>query len=547
MPVITFDYEDFLNLLGYKISKEELISRIPMIGADFDKIEDNKISIEFFPNRPDLASVEGIARASRAFFGFELGLKNYEIENSDIVINVDNSVKNIRPYVSCSLVKNITMTDELISSLMDLQEKLHFGIGRNRKKVAIGVHNFEPIKPPFTYKAVDPDSVEFVPLAKIESMTLNEILRKHEKGIDYSYLLDGFKKYPLIVDSLDNVLSFPPIINGTLTEITPFTKDLFIDVTGNSMNSINYALNIITTALAERGGIIYNTRIKYDEVSYISPNLNPKKRELSINYVNKILGTNLSVNEVTKSLQKMGYNTEIISENQINIFIPSWRFDILHEIDLVEDVSVGYGYDKFEIDYPKSLTYGSFLNNYEFFNVLRNIMIGLGYNEVTTFTLSNEKIEFEKMNKEIGKRVEIINPISEEYTCLRSNLIPSLLTILKENRHHSLPQKIFELGIVVNKDYKNEYNLAAVKMDAKSNFSDCKSIVDAVMRDIGKKYEIDEKNHPAFIPGRCASIINNDKEIGYFGELHPKTIIQFDLEHPIIGFEIKTENIKIEK
>ena len=313
------------------------------------------------------------------------------------------------------------------------------------------------------------------------------------------------------------------------------------------MNSINYALNIITTALAERGGVIYNTMIKYDEVSYISPNLNPKKRELSINYVNKILGTNLSVNEVTKSLQKMGYNTEIISENQINIFIPSWRFDILHEIDLVEDVSVGYGYDKFEIDYPKSLTYGSFLNNYEFFNVLRNIMIGLGYNEVTTFTLSNEKIEFEKMNKEIGKRVEIINPISEEYTCLRSNLIPSLLTILKENRHHSLPQKIFELGIVVNKDYKNEYNLAAVKMDAKSNFSDCKSIVDAVMRDIGKKYEIDEKNHPAFIPGRCASIINNDKEIGYFGELHPKTIIQFDLEHPIIGFEIKTENIKIEK
>jgi len=547
MPVITFDYEDFLNLLGYKISKEELINRLPMIGADFDKIEDNKISIEFFPNRPDLASVEGIARASRAFFGFELGLKNYEIKNSDIIINVDNSVKNIRPYVSCALVKNIIMTDELISSLMDLQEKLHFGIGRNRKKIAIGVHNFEPVKPPFTYKAVDPNLVEFVPLGKIESMTLNEILRKHEKGIDYSHLLDGFKKYPLIVDSLENVLSFPPIINGILTEVTPFTTDLFIDVTGNNMNSINYALNIITTALAERGGSIFNTMVKYDDVSYISPNLNPKKRELSIDYVNKILGTNMNVNKVTKSLQKMGYNTEIISEHQINIMIPSWRFDILHEIDLVEDVSVGYGYDKFEIDYPKSLTYGSFLKNFNFFNALRNIMIGLGYNEVTTFTLSNEKIEFEKMNDKISERVQIINPISEEYTCLRTNLIPSLLNILKENRHHSLPQKIFELGIVVDKDYKNQYNLAAVKMDAKSNFSDCKSTIDAVMRDIGKKYVIDEKKHSAFIQGRCASIIHNDKEIGYFGELHPKTIVKFDLEHPIIGFEIQTGNIKIEK
>ena len=544
MPVITFDYEDFINLLGYKISKEELINKLPMIGADFDKIDGNEISIEFFPNRPDLASVEGIARASRAFFGFEIGLKNYAINNSKIVINVDSSVKNIRPFVSCALVKNITMTDELISSLMDLQEKLHFGIGRNRNKVAIGVHNFEPIKPPFTYKAVDPNSVEFVPLAKIESMTLNEILKKHEKGIEYAYLLNEFDKYPLIVDSLDNVLSFPPIINGILTEVTPFTTDLFIDVTGNSMNSINYALNIITTALAERGGIIYNTTVRYDDKSYISPNLNPKKRLLSVEYVNKILGTNLNNYEISESLQKMGYHTKILNDKKIDILIPSWRYDILHDIDLVEDVSVGYGYDKFEIDYPRSLTYGSYLDNYHFYNTLRNTMIGLGYNEVTTFTLSNKKNEFIKMNEKVGEIVDIINPISEEYTCLRKNLIPSLLNILRENRHHSLPQKIFELGIVVDKDNKNKYNLAAVKMDAKSNFSDCKSIVEALIREIGIDYKLEEKNHSAFITGRCASIINDNRELGYFGEIHPKTITQFDLEHPIIGFEIKVKNIK---
>ena len=547
MPVITFDYEDFINLLGYDITKKDLINRLPMIGADFDKIEGNEISIEFFPNRPDLASVEGIARASRAFFSFELGLKKYEVKKSDIIIQVDSSLKNIRPFVSCALVKNITMTDELISSLMDLQEKLHFGIGRNRNKVAIGVHNYEPIKPPFIYKAANPDLVEFVPLGKIESMTLNEILKKHEKGIDYAHLLDGFEKYPLIVDSSDNVLSFPPIINGILTEVTPFTTDLFIDVTGNNLNSINYALNIITTALAERGGNIYNILVKYDEVSYISPDLTPKKRDLSINYVNKILGTNFDVNQIITSLKKMGYNSEHIKEDIIEVMIPAWRYDILHDIDLVEDVSVGFGYDKFVIDYPKSLTYGSLLKHFNLMNGLRNIMIGLGYNEVTTFTISNEKNEFEKMNDKIKERVQIINPISEDYTCLRVSLIPSLLNILKENRHHSLPQKIFELGIIVNKNYKNKYNLAAVKMDAKSNFSECKSTIDAIMRDIGKKYEICERNHPAFIEGRCASIIHNDQEIGYFGEIHPKTIIQFELEHPIIGFEIYTEYFILEK
>jgi len=199
MPVVTFNYNDFIDLFKNKISKKEIIKRLPMIGADLDKIENDEISIEFFPDRPDLASVEGIARASRAFFEFETGLKKYNTKKSNIITKVDSSVKKVRPFVVTALVKNVTMTDELIASLMELQEKLHMGIGRNRKKVAIGVHNFEPVTPPFTYKAVDPDSVQFVPLNKVESMTLNEILKRHEKGVDYAHILEDFNQHPLIV------------------------------------------------------------------------------------------------------------------------------------------------------------------------------------------------------------------------------------------------------------------------------------------------------------------------------------------------------------
>jgi phenylalanyl-tRNA synthetase beta chain len=238
----------------------------------------------------------------------------------------------------------------------------------------------------------------------------------------------------------------------------------------------------------------------------------------------------------------MGYDASRINDDKILVEIPPWRYDILHEIDLVEDVSVGYGYDNFKIDHPKYLTYGKLLKHFHLFNSLRGIMIGLGYNEVTTFTISNEKTEFELLNMESHERVEIQNPISEDYTCLRLSLIPSLLNILKENRHHSLPQNIFELGIIVDEANINKYNLAAVKMDAKTNFSDCKSTVDAILRDIGKKYDIKEKIHPAFIKGRVASILYNKEEIGYFGEFHPKTITNFELEHPIIGFEIKLSN-----
>jgi phenylalanyl-tRNA synthetase beta chain len=541
MPLVTFDYNDFLDILGYNISKKQLIEKLPMIGADLDRIEGNEISIEFFPNRPDLTSVEGIARASRAFFDFERGITTYNIQSSDITLTVDSSVKQVRPFVVTALLKNVTMTDELISSLMNLQEKLHFGLGRNRKKVAIGVHNFEAVVPPFVYKAVDPDSVQFVPLAKEEYMTLREILERHEKGIAYAHILKDAEKYPLIVDSKNNVLSFPPIINGRLTEITPYTNEIFIDVTGTDRKAINIALNIVTTALAERSSQIFNTTVIDEKNQFCTPDLHSIKRNLSTSYVNAILGVSLTSTQIIQCLGRMGFNASQGKNNTVEVETPAWRSDILHDIDLVEDVAVGYGFDNFKKDTPKALTFGGMLPLQNLYESLRTVMIGLGFNEVTTFTISNPKDEFINMGLKQRTVVTIENPIGEEYSSLRSGLLPSLLKLLRENRHHSLPQQIFELGIVVDEKAKNRHNLAGLKIDAKANFTECKSIVEAVLRNIKCTYKIKEKNHGAFVKGRCAAIMNNNKEIGFFGELHPRTIQAFYLEHPIIAFEIQID------
>lgn len=537
MTVVTFDYNDFLTLLGYQIPKDKFINKIPMIGADFDTIEGDTLSIEFFPNRPDLTSVEGIARASRAFFGFRTGIQTYETKPSDIQTIVDASVKTVRPFITTALVKNVTMTDELIASLMDMQEKLHMGLGRNRKKVAIGVHNAEPLTPPFTYKAVDPDSVSFIPLGKTESMTLQEILSQHEKGVDYAFILEGYDQYPLLVDAQQNVLSFPPIINGSLTEVTDSTTDVFIDVTGTDMKAINAALIIITTALAERGGQIYSTMVIDDNHRIISPDLTPHEKMLSTEYVNAILGLNLSDQDIVVCLGKMGYQAMIKKKGELTAKIPAWRSDIIHEIDLVEDVAIGYGFDSIETDIPKALTFGKTLKDQPLYDALRTILIGLGFNEVTGFTISNERLEFSNMGLKKGGCVLIENPIGEEYSCLRVGLLPSLLTILKENKHHPLPQQIFELGIVVEENGKNHRHLGAVKIDAKASFTMCKAFVETILRDIGLSASLTEATNPAFIPGRCAILKKDDKEIGVFGELHPQTINDFELEHPIIALE----------
>ena len=288
MPVVTFDYYDLLSLLGKEIEKDELLTKLPMIGVSLERVYGNEISIEVFPNRPDMLSVEGIARALRAFFGIEKGLKEYEIEPPKISLKVEESVKNVRPYIGGAVVRNVELTDELISSLMDIQEKLHFSIGKDRKKMAIGLHDFDKVNPPFVYKGVKPNEIKFVPLEKEEEMDLDEILEKHEKGIAYAHLLKDAELYPIILDKNGNVLSFPPIINGQLTALTEETRNIFIDVTGTDEQAVKSTLIIVATLLAERGGKIEQVEI-IDNEKIITPDLTPQQIEVDLNYIYKIL------------------------------------------------------------------------------------------------------------------------------------------------------------------------------------------------------------------------------------------------------------------
>lgn len=534
MPVVTFDYYDLLSLLGKEIEKDELLTKLPMIGVSLERVYGNEISIEVFPNRPDMLSVEGIARALRAFFGIEKGLKEYEIEPPKISLKVEESVKNVRPYIGGAVVRNVELTDELISSLMDIQEKLHFSIGKDRKKMAIGLHDFDKVNPPFVYKGVKPNEIKFVPLEKEEEMDLDEILEKHEKGIAYAHLLKNAELYPIILDKNGNVLSFPPIINGQLTALTEETRNIFIDVTGTDEQAVKSTLIIVATLLAERGGKIEQVEI-IDNEKIITPDLTPQQIEVDLNYIYKILKID-SKEEIKNALEKMGHNVEFVAD-KIKVYSPAWRVDILHPIDIIEDIAIGYGYEKFEETLPQSMTFGESLS----YEKLHQTMIGLGFNEVITLSLSSIEKEFEKMEIEKGNEiVELENPITKEHSILRTSLIPSLMEILSKNRHNDLPQQIYEIGDVV--EYKDKIKqktmLAGVKIDAKANFTECKSIVEAILRNMGYKMEVEEKNHPSFIEGRCASVIVEGKEIGYFGEIKPSVICNFGLEYPVIAFEL---------
>jgi phenylalanyl-tRNA synthetase beta chain len=542
MPVINFNLEDLKALVGTKMEDREVLERIPMIGADFHEFDPvtKETAIEFFPNRPDLYSVEGLARALRSFFDIEQGLRTYDMASSDIVLKVDPSVKAVRPYVVGAVLRGVALDDKGIRSLMELQEKLHLTVGRRRAKVAIGVHDLDKVRPPFVYKAVPPDSLSFVPLAEDEAMTLAEVLERHEKGRDYRHLLEGKPLYPVILDHNNDVLSFPPIINGRLTTVTTETKNLFIDVTGTDQNTIGGVLNIVCTSLAERGGVIETIALRGEEKG-ISPNLRPKQWLLDVDRTNASLGLDLEPLAMCQCLTRMGYSAEP-KGRKVRVWSSPVRMDLLHIADVVEDVAIGYGYENFGNSKPTASTIGGERRIERVTDLVRQMLVGFGYWEVTTLTLSSLEEQFSKVPFPEVEAVEVLNPVSEDHNCLRVHLVPSLLTVLRKSKHRDLPQRIFEVGDVVI-EAKRRRHLAVMAIHSKAGFTEMKSLTEGVMRELSVPCSLLPGDMGMFIPGRCALLKVNGRTVGHFGELHPKVITDYELGNPIIALELDLQDL----
>src|SRR5664280_2672065 len=286
-------------------------------------------------------SVEGITRTVKGFLKIEEGLLDYAVSKSGISMTVDSELSAIRPYTACCIVEGISIDENKLKGLMDFQEDLHWVLGRDRKKVAIGIHNLDVVKAPFNYSAAEPDKYTFVALETTEKTNLAEILEEHKKGKKYAHLLEKYDKYPLITDSEDNILSMPPIINGELTKLSEKTRNILIDVTGTDERAVNFALNIIACSFAESGGSIKTMEIIYENKTVETPDLTPKKMHVNLESARKILGVELSTDDVVNMLQKVRLGAEAETEDKIAVFIPAYRIDILHEVDIIENIAIG--------------------------------------------------------------------------------------------------------------------------------------------------------------------------------------------------------------
>jgi phenylalanyl-tRNA synthetase beta chain len=550
MPTITLERSRFSHFVGRDLSVEEMAKWLPWLGTDTEEIGSDYVKIEYNPNRVDFSSYGGVARAFQGLMGWETGMPKYDVKKGNIVLSVDRSVADVRPYVVAAAVRNLKVDLGTLKELIDMQEDLHWIVGRDRKKASIGVHNLDAVEPPFSYVTCAPNEIKFVPLDKAVEMTPQEILEKHEKGVEYKSEVDWASRYPLIVDKLGRVLSFPPIINGELTRVDKNTRNLFIDITGTEPNAISRSLSVLVTALSDMGGTIESVPVQYGDYTLVTPDLTPQKMKLRVNYANELLGLKLSTSKTVEALRKSRLDARKAEKGVLEVTIPAYRIDILHEIDLIEEVAIGDGYYRLKPSKPATVTTGMEHRVTEVAKDVRQIMVGLGFVEALNFVLANEVDHYQKMRRRAEGLVKLANPVSTEYSIIRNDVLPSLMRNLADNKHQAFPQQMFEVSDVIklNKtaETRTERRLhaAAVSSHPTANFTDIKSNLEALLMNLGlKNWTVKEAKHPSFLEGRAAAIYIKGEELGIVGEVHPEVLNNFELENPTSAFEIDLQKL----
>ena len=552
------EYIQNLNDSGH--TSESWSDWLPAMGCPVEGNDKEVVEIEVFPDRPDLLSHESMARAARSFADGQIIDPSMEIEFSGLEMKVDSSLQDVRPVVLAAVVRGVDLGDDgdgvesFIQSLMDHQEKLHLTLGRKRGLASIGVHDLQAVKGPFRVITV-PETYSFVPLMMEDSMSIKQILQEHPKGVEYAHLMDRLDSYPVILDGNDDILSFPPIINGNHTTVSHSTRDFLIDVTGWDMRSCEACLMLVCLSLHERGGKVESVKVtSHSGEEMHTPRGDPIMHRVPERLISKILGLELSQEEIRVALHRMGgaliesrtvtdgsnkpekWADCVIGEKEHIIVMPRWRSDIMHPIDIVEDIAIGFGYHNLPERLSEVHLDAVPLSSSHLERRIRASLRSLGIQETQGLTLSNERDQFSRVGwKPEGGVAKISNPISVDHTILRQNILPSLLVLLSSNRHHELPQKVYELSDVV-RDSSNHPRVAWACAEVGGGFAGAKGVAQALLRDLGTKIDevtLERTDGGPWIPGRGARVTYEGREIGSFGEVSPKVLNEFGLKSPI--------------
>ena len=537
MPVVELSYSHLQKLIG-KVSKKQISDSLPFLGLDIESEDKDLVRVEYSPNRPDYSTDFGIALGLQGLLGIKTGPIKLNVKKSNkYPISVKSTVSRIRPFVTGIIAKNGKIDDKTIKQLMTMQEDLHSGIGRKRKKSSIGIHDLDKISFPLVYTTTNRNH-KFIPLNSEKELNISEILDTTDVGKDYGSLLGQSSQVPIILDETQNTVSFPPIINAAVTTVTTKTKNLFVEVTGLNKDDAEDMLSVVATVLQSAGFTLESVKITGAKNS--SPKLEYRKMTVNSSLINQILGLNLSSSKIISSLKKSRLDASSKGKNII-CTIPAYRFDIFGPMDLVEEVALGYGIQNLEPTISPSQTIGKTNPVSLKLKSLDQTMIGLGYLEALNSSLTSKRVLYDMTNRDSTKLLSVLDSKSREHTILRDSILPGLLENLSRNIHESYPQKMFETGTVfaTENPISEKISFSGISAHKDANFTEIKSIIQSALNiGFGIKVETKTATNSTFEEGHCASITLDNVPIGIIGKIDSKIIENYKIRVPVVGFEI---------
>ena len=525
---------------------EKILVKLPYLGLDIEGIDKEKIRVEYNPNRPDFSSDTGIFRSLKGLLNETVGLPLFRYSSDKLYqITIDPQVKQIRPIILFFVAKKKKVNNFILNQLISMQEDLHNGIARGRKKAAIGIHDLNAIEFPLIYNT-RAQHTSFIPLDQTRPFKLKEILSDLEVGKKYSSLLKNLHQYPTIADRNNQILSFPPIINSNNTKINDKSNNLLLEITGTNLETCKSILAILAYYLYDEGYEIFSGIIHDDKSTFSSLKL-LKDNAISVdtNIIKSYLGLNLSTTEIIQILNRCRIEVSITNNKKVKCLVPPYRNDIINSIDLVEEVAIGYGIDNIKSTIPSFLISPGVRNEYfRKIDELKETLTGLGFLEMVNFTLLDQTISsiFNYEDKELLEKIKVNESKSKEHEYLRTNILSSLINNLSYNVHEEYPQKVFEIGKTFS--FKNkiveQWNLGVLIASNKSNYTEAKSIAQSLFQINFGKQIITRRNdnNNLFLKGRCAEILYESKTIGFIGEVNPDLITKFNLHIPLSAFEL---------
>ena len=545
MPVVELNLNRIKKLVSGNVTKKKIIDVLPFLGLDIESQDGDEIRIEYSPNRPDYSTDFGIALGLQGLLAVKKGVQKVNIKKTGkYEINVDSSVNKIRPFVTGIVAKNGTIDDQTIKQLMNMQEDLHFGIGRKRKKSSIGLHDLDKILFPLTYTTTTREK-SFVPLNETKEKSISDILSQTDVGQNYGWVLGDSKNVPIIIDSEGNIVSFPPIINAALTTVTTKTKNILVEVTSIEKDAAEDMLSVVSSILQMAGFQIFELKISGGKNS--TPKLNERNIIYDPKLTSEILGIEMSPSNMVTCLKKCRLDA-IIKGKKITCVIPRYRFDIFGPMDLVEEIALGYGIENLEPKLSPSTTIGQKDNVTIKTSVITKTAVGLGLLEVVNSSLTSKKNLYELTKRDSSQMISVLDSKSQEHTILRDSLLSGLLENLSKNIHETYPQKLFETGVIFTKGKPigESINLAVVMAHKDTNFSEIKAILQSILRTQFKiecKTKSSSESQELFVKGKYADVYVNEKKIGKIGEISNEILDNFRIRTSVVGFEINLSGL----